>query len=86
MSYFFAVAGQANFAQEALAGLASKENFSQISLKKTEGTVSTPGGSSAGSDPYKPLMLLHIKGKSLQSWNCGPILWNDKLESLSRKG
>ena len=59
---FFLVAGQANFAQEALAGLASKENFSQILLKKTEGTVSTPGGSSAGCDPYRDVMLLHIKG------------------------
>ncbi len=56
------VAGQANFAQEALAGLASKENFSQILLKKTEGTVSTPGGTSTGCDPYKDVMLLLIKG------------------------
>ena len=47
--------------------MASKENFSKVLLKKTEGTVSTPGGSSAGCDPYKDVMLLHVKGITLPS-------------------
>lgn len=54
-----AVSKEAGFAQEALAGLASKENFSKVALRKAES--STPGGTGSF-QPYKPLMLLHVKG------------------------
>nr|XP_022920329.1 supervillin isoform X1 [Onthophagus taurus] len=45
-----------SFAIEALAGLASKEDFSSILLKKISAPTSTVL-------PYKSLMLLHIKGR-----------------------
>ncbi|KAK6166060.1 hypothetical protein SNE40_022841 [Patella caerulea] len=49
------------FAQEALAGLASKENFSKVALRKMDVT-STPG-SKDRLEPYKDIMLLHVKGR-----------------------
>ncbi|XP_060084350.1 uncharacterized protein LOC132563623 [Ylistrum balloti] len=51
---------EAGFAQEALAGLASKENFSKVSLRKTA-EQATSGTSRL--EPYKDLMLLHVKGR-----------------------
>lgn len=51
----------AGFAEAALAGLASKENFSKIELRKTDPSVPSPGGHRYL--PYKPLMLLHVKGR-----------------------
>ncbi|XP_065211989.1 uncharacterized protein LOC135839744 isoform X2 [Planococcus citri] len=46
-----------NLAVEVLAGLASKEDFSAIHLKKAGTLISGP------LLPYKPLMLLHVKGR-----------------------
>lgn len=55
------VAGKANIAQEALAGLASKENFSKVALKKADSfTATTPGASHL---PYRHPMLLQVKGQ-----------------------
>lgn len=45
-------------AVEALAGLASKENFSAVALKKVENTPLV-----REMPPYTSLMLLHIKGR-----------------------
>nr|CAD7587262.1 unnamed protein product [Timema genevievae] len=45
-----------NFAVEALAGLASKEDFTAVALKKAS-------PSSAIMLPYKDVMLLHVKGR-----------------------
>lgn len=50
------VSGKTSFAQEALAGLASKENFSKVALKKAD---SFKGVKYA---PYNDVMLLHVKG------------------------
>ena len=57
------VSKDAGFAEAALAGLASKENFSKIELRKTDPSVPLPGGHRYL--PYKPLMLLHVKGKQI---------------------
>lgn len=55
------IAGTAVFAQEALAGLASKENFSKVTLRKTDSfSAATPNSSM---QPFRDLMLLHIKGR-----------------------
>lgn len=62
--YTIVVAKDAGFAQEALAGLASKENFSKVSLRKT---ADQPSTSTTRLEPYKDLMLIHIKGMS----SCG---------------
>lgn len=55
--FYFIVAKNSSMAIEALAGLASKEDFTAVSLKK--GT----GGTNGALLPYKDLMLLHIKGR-----------------------
>ena len=63
MCLFVAVIGTVPLSQEALAGLASDENFSKVTLKKTSSFGSaTPGEKLL---PYKDLMLLHIKGETL---------------------
>ncbi|XP_075225923.1 uncharacterized protein LOC142327040 [Lycorma delicatula] len=49
-----------SLAVEALAGLASKEDFTSVSLRKAN--LQTPFGNKALL-PYKDLMLLHIKGR-----------------------
>ena len=56
----FLVVGQTGYAQEALAGLAAKENFAKITLRKADST-GTPGGNKRN-DPYTDLMLLQVKG------------------------
>ncbi|KAK3915554.1 Supervillin [Frankliniella fusca] len=48
-------------AVEALAGLASKEDFSAVSLRKSASTSAMPNGSTLL--PYKEIMLLQIKGR-----------------------
>jgi supervillin len=55
-----AVLGTTHFAQEALAGLASKEDFTNVALRKTD-----MSSRSATSEhlPYTELMLLHVKGE-----------------------
>lgn len=44
-------------AREALAALASKEDFASVNLRKSENSTPTL------LPPYKDLMLLHIKGR-----------------------
>ena len=62
---FVSVIGTVPLAQEALAGLASNENFSKVTLKKSSSFgAATPGEKLL---PYKDLMLLHIKGEILGS-------------------
>ncbi|XP_076444912.1 uncharacterized protein LOC143282905 isoform X2 [Babylonia areolata] len=81
----------AGFAVEALAGLASKENFSQIELRKTEPS-SLPSALAAQRKPFNDLMLLHIKGrrnvqtrlvepssKSMNAGDCYILVMNDKV-------
>ena len=58
--FILTVKREAGFAVEALAGLASKENFSKVELRKTEPT-SLPA-SLATWHPFTDLMLLHVKG------------------------
>lgn len=53
---------EADFAVEALAGLASKENFSKVELRKTDSS-SLPASLAMRQNPFCDLMLLHIKGK-----------------------
>lgn len=55
------IIGTVPLAQEALAGLASNENFTKVSLKKASSFgAATPGEKLL---PYKELMLLHVKGR-----------------------
>lgn len=56
------VVGSTCLAQEALAGLAARENFNKVQLRKADSFSegSTPGG--AKFLPYNEKMLLHIKG------------------------
>ncbi|XP_027542824.1 supervillin isoform X9 [Neopelma chrysocephalum] len=49
-----------NFSEVALAGLASKENFSNISLRSVNLTEQNSNNSAV---PYKKLMLLQVKGR-----------------------
>ncbi|XP_030055121.1 supervillin isoform X2 [Microcaecilia unicolor] len=49
-----------NFSEVALAGLASKENFSSVSLRSVNLTEQSSNNSAV---PYKKLMLLQIKGR-----------------------
>ena len=87
---FVVVSKEAGFAQEALAGLASKENFSKIELRKTDDS-GTPT-STKRHEPFKNLMLLHIKGRrmvqirlvepsfaSLNSGDCFILVMPDKV-------
>ena len=65
-AYFSPVTGSTRLAQEALAGLASKENFSKVQLRKADSfSSSTPGAGQH--EPYKDPMLLHLKGESCQA-------------------
>ena len=47
----------AGLAVEALAALSSTENFSNVALRKAEGSTAYAMA------PFTPLMLLHIKGE-----------------------
>ncbi|XP_061169748.1 uncharacterized protein LOC133179062 isoform X3 [Saccostrea echinata] len=84
------IADKAGFAEAALAGLASKENFASVALRKT----AESSGSSMPSrlDPYKDLMLIHVKGrrrlqvrlvepcaKSINSGDCYILVTPDKV-------
>eukprot|EP00105_Crassostrea_gigas_P036050 XP_019920198.1 PREDICTED: uncharacterized protein LOC105321680 isoform X13 [Crassostrea gigas] len=83
------IADKAGFAEAALAGLASKENFARVSLRKT----GEPGmGLPSRLDPYKDLMLIHVKGrrkvqirlvepsaKSINSGDCYILVTPDKV-------
>ncbi|XP_070585048.1 supervillin isoform X4 [Erythrolamprus reginae] len=54
------MSANSNFSEVALAGLASKENFSNISLRSVNLTEQNSNNSAV---PYKKLMLLQIKGR-----------------------
>lgn len=58
-SFYVQVSTNSNFSEVALAGLASKENFSSISLRSVNLTEQNSNNSAV---PYKKLMLLQIKG------------------------
>lgn len=53
------MSANSNFSEVALAGLASKENFSNVSLRSVNLTEQNSNNSAV---PYKKLMLLKIKG------------------------
>ncbi|KAK3605398.1 hypothetical protein CHS0354_036306 [Potamilus streckersoni] len=84
------IAQQSGFAVEALAGLASKENFAKVELRKTEASAAAPGP--LRYEPYHDLMLLHIKGRrrvqtrlvepcaaSLNSGDCYILVTSDQI-------
>ncbi|GFR98405.1 supervillin [Elysia marginata] len=54
------LARDAGFAQAALAGLASKENFKQVELRRSDSASLAHG---QRLDPFSELMLLHVKGR-----------------------
>ncbi|KAH3747622.1 hypothetical protein DPMN_182050 [Dreissena polymorpha] len=85
-----AIQQNSGFAVEALAGLASKENFSKVELRKAD--VSSGSQGNARMDPYLPLMLIHIKGRrkvqcrlvepcadSVNSGDCFVLVTGDKI-------
>ena len=87
MFFFPTVSQNSGFAVEALAGLASKENFSKIELRKSDGA-----SNNNRLEPYLPLMLLHIKGRrkvqcrlvepsavSINSGDCYVLVTPDKI-------
>lgn len=57
---FFAVNKNSGFSNVALAGLASKENFSNINLRSVSISEQMSNNSAV---PYKKLMLLQVKGQ-----------------------
>ena len=73
--YNCSVVGTPQLAQEALAGLASKENFSQVALRKADSFHGT--GLGERNRPYKEIMLLHVKGLCFSDgafdWSCSTI-------------
>lgn len=58
---FLAVNKNSGFSHVALAGLASKENFSNINLRSVSISEQMSNNSAV---PYKKLMLLQVKGQS----------------------
>jgi len=58
---FLSVLGTTHFAQEALAGLASKEDFTNVALRKTDHSTRAITGEYL---PHSDLMLLHVKGET----------------------
>ena len=64
-AFSISVSQNSGFAVEALAGLASKENFSKVELRKTESFGAGSPGGLRRLEPYLPLMLIHIKGKGV---------------------
>ncbi|XP_028934141.1 supervillin isoform X20 [Ornithorhynchus anatinus] len=54
------MSANSNFSEVALAGLASKENFSSVSLRSVNLTEQNSNNSAV---PYKKLMLLQVKGR-----------------------
>lgn len=53
------MSANSSFSEVTLAGLASKENFSNVSLRSVNLTEQNSNNSAV---PYKKLMLLQIKG------------------------
>lgn len=84
-------AREAGLAQAALAGLASKENFSKVALRKTDES-SVPAALVGRHNPFQDLMLLHVKGrknvqtrivephaKSMNAGDCYILVTPDKI-------
>ncbi|XP_078327129.1 uncharacterized protein LOC111123958 isoform X12 [Crassostrea virginica] len=82
------LADKAGFAEAALAGLASKENFAKVALRKADSGSGMP----SRLDPYKDLMLIHVKGRrkvqvrlvepsaaSINSGDCYILVTPDKV-------
>ncbi|KAL4217138.1 hypothetical protein ACF0H5_023592 [Mactra antiquata] len=80
------------FAVEALAGLASKENFAKVELRKTDSNGAGTPGVNTRMEPYLPLMLIHIKGRrkvqcrliepkaeSINSGDCYVLITNNRI-------
>lgn len=61
-SSFISVNKTSEYSDAALAGLASKENFSSVSLRSVNTSEQMSNNSAV---PYKNLMLMQIKGKNL---------------------
>lgn len=55
------VSKTSEYSEAALAGLASKESFSSVSLRSVNVTEQTSNNSAV---PYKNLMLIQVKGKN----------------------
>ncbi|GFN99886.1 supervillin [Plakobranchus ocellatus] len=83
------LARDAGFAQAALAGLASSENFKQVELRRSDSASSAHG---QRLDPFNDLMLLHVKGRrtvqtrlvephgrSINSGDCYILVTPDKI-------
>ncbi|XP_070186680.1 supervillin-like isoform X3 [Littorina saxatilis] len=81
----------AGLAVEALAALSSKENFSNVALRKTEQSSSHPA-LALQQNPFSDLMLLHVKGrrniqtrlvepsgKSINAGDCYLLVTPDKV-------
>lgn len=64
MFHSLSVSKNSGFSAVALAGLASKENFSSVSLRSVK--VSEQGSHNSAM-PYKGTMLMQVKGQSLNS-------------------
>lgn len=63
VSCFTAVSKNSGFSDVALAGLASKENFSNVNLRSVNISEQMSNNSAV---PYKKLMLLQVKGQLSQ--------------------
>lgn len=57
----FVVSKSSSISDAALAGLASKENYSSVSLRSVSVSEQVTNNSAA---PYKKLMLMQVKGQS----------------------
>jgi len=57
---YFIVNKNSGFSEVALAGLASKENFSSVSLRSVNASEQSSNNSAM---PYKKLMLIQVKGE-----------------------
>lgn len=59
--FVFSVSKSTSLSDAALAGLASKENYSSVSLRSVSISEQMSNNSAA---PYKKLMLMQVKGQS----------------------
>lgn len=57
--FYFPVTKSSEYSEAALAGLASKENFSSVSLRSVNISQQMSNNSAV---PYKNLMLMQVKG------------------------
>lgn len=59
--YLLVVSKSSSISDSALAGLASKENYSSVSLRNVSMSEQVTNNSAA---PYKKLMLMQVKGRA----------------------